>query len=443
MRAYLQKPGASQQPAASTILGRSRVAQSRKENTFLYAQRSIEDPAVQRSEETGAGDVERGPANERTAGGGHSFGQIPLHASGPLTARQDSGAASSNAYTVKGNKPCGQCQADDLAVSDGPAPPTLDQEPATAEEVAPTQPAEPTEATEPASPEAAPAQEQEPATPAVSPPDKTDERVRDAPTQTYMVPFDRHPQAAPGERIIFSAEYTDPTPGNYQLEYSTTGGHFDSATGPTSRTIAGLTSGNVNFYVPTPWDGTSAVQVVLKLKKIADSSIVQTVTWDFGLKKNYPTTMTQQENSDERNLPGIYHYDIGPALATGTKPYYEHMTILERFGNWSLANIVPADIKEDYRTANGLTTAAAVSQHFIGNYTGSNGTFTVNAKDQIGDRHSGYPDLSNLVSKLVAPKEIQVALPQTYEAKPGTALGNYTITRILKADGTTWKVKKG
>jgi hypothetical protein len=47
------------------------------------------------------------------------------------------------------------------------------------------------------------------------------------------------------------------------------------------------------------------------------------------------------------------------------------------------------------------------------------------------------------VANLATPKPVEVALPQTYEIKPGVALGNYVISRILQADGTTWKMKKG
>jgi hypothetical protein len=266
--------------------------------------------------------------------------------------------------------------------------------------------------------------------------------MTDAPTSTYLVPFDFSPLAAPGERVIFRGDFTDPSPADYRLEYSTTGGHFSSATGAASMTTAGLTSGNVNFFVPANWNGRTALSVVLKVVKISDSSIAFTQTWTFGLKKHYPTTMTQVEGIGEVNLPGIYNYDIGPALKTGTKPFYEHMTILERFGNWSL-NIVPADIARAYRRAKSLNSAAAILAHFLGNYAGNNGTFTIDSNDQIADQHGNHPDLTNLVSNLAAPKEIDVALPQTYEAKPGAALGRYMITRVLKVDGTTWKVKKG
>jgi hypothetical protein len=272
----------------------------------------------------------------------------------------------------------------------------------------------------------------------------TSERsVADAPAATYLVPFDRAPLSAPGERIIFSAQFTDPTPAAYQLEYSTTGGAFTSAAGPASVTRPGLDSGNVDFFLPTPWLGTPPVQVVLRVRKIADNSVSATHTWNFGLKTRVPTMMAQREPTGERALPGVYTYDIGPVIVPLMPPFYQHQTILERFANWRLGNVAPADIAPAYRATHGLTTADAVSRHFLSTYAGSNGTFTVDADDQIADQHGGYPDLRNLVANLVTPKDVEVELPQTYEARPGVALGNYTVTRILKADGTTWKVKKG
>lgn len=289
--------------------------------------------------------------------------------------------------------------------------------------------------------EDAPVAEAAPAEPAAAPGTTTDRSVADAPAATYIVPFDRAPLSAAGERIIFRAQFTDPSPADYQLEYTTTGGTFTG--GAASVTVAGLTSGNVDFFLPpAPWLGTP-VQVVLRVRKIADNSVSATHTWNFGPKTQAPTTITQQEGTGEMSLPSVYHYDLGPVIVPLMPPYYQHQTILERFANWRLANIAPADIAPAYRTANGLTTAAAVTQHFLGNYAGNNGTFTVDANDRIADRHGGHPDLSNLVANLAAPKDIEVELPQTYEATPGVALGNYTVTRILKADGTTWKVKKG
>jgi hypothetical protein len=278
------------------------------------------------------------------------------------------------------------------------------------------------------------------AAPAIAP----GRRPSDIPTAGPIIPYDRAPLAAPGERIIFNANFTDTLLGAsaYQLEYTTTGGHFTSATGPTSRTVAGLVSGNVDFFIPSPWLGTPAVQVVMVVRRIADSVVVRTETWNFGLKINYPTTMSQREGTGERTMPAIYTYDIGPPLYVALPPHYQHQTILERFSNWTLANIAPADIEAGYRTTHGLTSAAAVSSHFLTTYRGSNGTFTVSAADTIRDRHDYGTDLTNLTAHLAAAKDIEVALPQTYEARPGTTLGSYTVTRVLKTDGT-WRVRKG
>jgi len=151
--------------------------------------------------------------------------------------------------------------------------------------------------------------------------------------------------------------------------------------------------------------------------------------------------MTQREGTGEVDLPGRYTYDIGPARPSGTAPFYEHQTILESFSNWSITNIAPADIAEAYRNSHSLTSAATISAHFLAPYAGSNGTFTVDGSDQITDEHSNHPDVDRLVSHLTAPKDIEIALPQTYEAQPGTALGRYMVTRVRKADGS-WKLKK-
>ncbi|MGD0096495.1 MAG: hypothetical protein ABSB60_08370 [Terracidiphilus sp.] len=309
---------------------------------------------------------------------------------------------------------------------DGPVPSSTASQTATATQTAPA--VQTTPAAKPTTP------------PVVAAPPKAG--MTNAPTSTSLIPFDTAPMAAPGERVIFNGEFSDPSPANYRLEYSTTGGHFSSATGGTSQTIAGLTSGNVDFFVPAAWDGRTALSVTLKVVKISDSSVAFTQTWTFTLKKDYPTSMTQKEGTGEVNLPGTYSYDIGPALRTGHKPFYEHMTVLEKFDQGTV-NIAPADIKPKYRTDNALNSTADIVAHFNLGGSGGNGTFTIDANDQIFDQHGGHYELAELVSNLVAPKQIEVALPQTYEAKPGTALGRYMITRVLHADGTTWKVKKG
>jgi hypothetical protein len=273
--------------------------------------------------------------------------------------------------------------------------------------------------------------------------DKEPTDARNAPAEAFVIPFDRKPLAAPGERVIFNAMFTDASPGDYKLEYTTNGGHFDGAAGAKTKTIVGLASGGVDFFVPSPWDGKSTVQVVMKVKKAADGAVIRTETWNFGLKTTVPTTIKQVETTGERGIPATYQYDLGPALPHRHAPYYQHQTILERFEPQKLANIVPADVNPEYLKAHALSSSDDISRHFVPADAGQNGTFTVDTNDRIYDQHGGTFDFRTLVANLVTPKDILVALPQIYEAQPGTTLGRYTITRILKADGTTWKVKKG
>ena len=264
-----------------------------------------------------------------------------------------------------------------------------------------------------------------------------------APAATALIiPFDRQPLVAAGERIIFHVSLPDPAPDGFQLEFSSTGGHFLRPRGADAHVVSGLESGNVDFFVPAGWDGRSPLRVILIVRQLSDESVSRSEVWTFGLKTRVPTTMKQREGAEERDLPGRYVYDIGPPLPSAQPPHYQHTTILERFKPRTLANIGPADIQPAYRKAHALNHPAAVTRHFLKMDGVVNGTFTVNQNDAIADKHWGKPDLSRLVSALARPKDIEVALPQTYEAEPGKPLGHYLVTRILKADGATWKVKK-
>ena len=368
--------------------------------------------------DSSAGGMDRFPSD---------FGGRAEHGSGPGLAQHNSPTAPRGADATGGHEP--------VPHDEGTRSPVLNAPVATAQTAPTTQTAPVVQA-----PQTAPARQPSSQPGAAAPPKAS---ATNAPAAQAIIPFDTSPLASPGERIIFNAVLTDPSPGDYQLEYSTTGGHFNTDTGATTVTVAGLSSGNLSFFVPTPWDGRSAVTVTLIVRKKSDHSAASTTTWTFGLKAHIPTTVTQKEGTGERNMPAIYTYDLGPALPPAHKPFYEHLTILERFDSQHLANITPEDIKPAYRTAHALNTADAVSRAFVDPGSGGNGTFTVDANDQIFDQHSGTFNLATLVANLVAPKDIEVALPQTYEATPGTALGRYTITRVLKSDGTTWKVKKG
>jgi hypothetical protein len=79
--------------------------------------------------------------------------------------------------------------------------------------------------------------------------------------------------------------------------------------------------------------------------------------------------------------------------------------------------------------------------YFFGG-AGDNGTFTVSAGDKFQDQHGGgVPDKARVEEALATMKEATGDLPQTYSATPGTALGNFTVRRILKLNGDK-QVKK-
>lgn len=256
------------------------------------------------------------------------------------------------------------------------------------------------------------------------------------PTEDYVVPFDRAPLSLPGEQVLFNDVFQHADPTLFKLNFTGVGGKFDSAAGAASKTIAGLNSGNLPFFIDAAWDGRTAVTVKLDVVRIADTTTVRTYTWTFAKKTNIPTTIVQTETEGERNLPAVYSYKVGPDINADGRPDYEHETILETFGA-NTCNITMADLKPAFKTAHPeITNDAQLTTYFFGG-SGSNGTFTVDNTDQIYDQHGGgMPDKAVFEAALTTMKEIQVDLPQTYTAKPGTPLGRYTIRRILKLDGS-------
>ena len=255
------------------------------------------------------------------------------------------------------------------------------------------------------------------------------------PTRSYLVPFDRAPLAAAGERIIFNGRYAHAAPAQFQLVFSSAGGGFGSPGGPATQTIPGLTSGNVDFLINSTWTGATATTVQLQVQ-LTDGTVVSTENWTFGFKSGAtPTTMVQLETEGERPLPSAYTYQLGPDIGSPGQPDYEHQTILERFGGRT-CNITLADLKPGYAAANSLTTQADVTAHFFGS-SSNNGTFTVDAHDRVYDQHTGMQSQAMFIQALTTMKEITVDLPQIYEVVPGVPLARFIVRRILKLDGST------
>lgn len=253
------------------------------------------------------------------------------------------------------------------------------------------------------------------------------------PVAQYVIPFDRAPKSSPGEQIIFGATYTHATPKHFKLVYTSAGGHFDAqSSGTTTKTFNGLSARNVDWFVDSAWNGNTPVTMKLEVQK-TDGTVVATTNWTFSKKAYYPTMITQQEGEGERNNPAVYNYKVGPSRNTGHDDYIGH-TILEKFGTYR-SNLTVADIKPQYAQANNLDSDAKVAAHFFPG-SSNHGTFTISAGDKMADQHGGMAGGDEAKAQLVAPKQVEKILDQTYESEPGTALGRYTITRILKTDGS-------
>jgi hypothetical protein len=259
------------------------------------------------------------------------------------------------------------------------------------------------------------------------------------PVAQYVIPFDRAPKSSPGEQIIFGATYTHATPNNFKLTYTSVGGHFDSqGSGVTTKTIPGLNIRNLDWFIDSGWNGNTPVTMKLEVQK-SDGTVVTTTNWTFSKKAYQPTTITQQEGEGERANPAVYNYTVGPSRNTGHDDYIG-FTVLEKFGPYR-SNLKVADLKPAYAQANNLDSDAKIAAHFFPG-SSNHGTFTVSAGDKIADRHGGMAGGDEAKAQLAQPKQVEKILDQTYETEPGTALGKYTITRILKTDGSMKVTKK-
>jgi hypothetical protein len=262
------------------------------------------------------------------------------------------------------------------------------------------------------------------------------------PAEAYVVPETRTPKSAPGEQVIFRAKYDDPTPADYQLVFTASGGDFNaSRSGKKSTTVPGLVTENLLFFIDPRWDKRSAVTVKMELQKTADHSVVLRETWTFQAKTSVPTTVTQDNPETERNSPAPYAYKCGPDLNNDGKDDYRNETVLETFGPHA-TNVKLADLKPAYAKTNDLHNDRDVTAHFFGTDAGSNGTFTITEGDKFYDLHAeGMPDKPDFERALVSMKEIHDDLEQTYSVEPGKPLGKYVVRRILKTDGSQ-KIKK-
>jgi hypothetical protein len=276
------------------------------------------------------------------------------------------------------------------------------------------------------------------------------------PVAAALIPFDQNPMASIGERIIFNSTYADaaPIPGaTYDLRYTAVGGTFGTRSGATVKNVAGFVSGNVNFFVSSSWHGQHPVTVTLDLIETLPApvavglappppapppAIIDTNVWTFGYRGSSPTKMTQTNTEGERPLGSVYTYLMsGPRAGVN----YQGHTVLERFLP-NTSNINYTDLKQSFKNANPyVRTKDEITAYFFGG-PGDNGTFTIDALNQIYDAHGGgVPSLATFNAAHKFSKEATSDLPQIYETSAGNIIGRYAIRRILKTNGVQ-KVKK-
>ncbi len=271
-----------------------------------------------------------------------------------------------------------------------------------------------------------------------------------APTQLYQCPFDNAPQSSPGERIIFNGQYQFAPPAGiphyHEIEYVAAGGAAwgmpGGATTQTFNTGPGLDrihTDNQNLHIDAAWTGAAPITVTMSVRERSTNRVVQTRVWTFTLRGTAPTGITQVDTEAERPLPSQYRYTLGPDLTPGA-PDYEHQTILESFTGWG-TTLAESEFTPAWLSTHSVTSTAEINAKFFGGPV-NNGTFTIDSNDQILDGHNGFQtQLRTLWDGLKVKKDVPVETTQTYSAG-ATTVGTYTLRHILKADGTTYAMRK-
>lgn len=270
------------------------------------------------------------------------------------------------------------------------------------------------------------------------------------------IPWQASFQASARENIIFNVEYTDidrrraaggpwedvPGEGPYEIRFEATDLHFDTLdTGLSAKVFTGLSTGNVYGYIDSAWAGSTPVTVDLTVRDLAPNKsapdtgstkdVDYTHTWTITPRANpAPTAMTETSGTEGRDMagPATYAYQLNPELTPPGRPCYEHQSVLETFSS-VLATFTMADLDPAWRAANpGLTSPDAVAQHLWG--SSNNGTFVVDATDQIYDQHSGFGDTTAFTAAALA-RGIGYILPQQYRID-GKVVGQYLIHRTMR-----------
>ena len=189
----------------------------------------------------------------------------------------------------------------------------------------------------------------------------------------------------------------------------------------------------MNLYISNTWNGT-AISVTTLIQDLApnpvpspdigttkdsDLALYWTInkrsTAPISMKQVFPTTFNQW-------IPdtALYYYQMTPV-----PPHYQGQTVLESFGATS-AVFSMTDLDPIWRASHPtLTTPNQVCQYLFS--SGSDGTFVIDANDEIKDQHGGFGPTDAFTATALS-NGIGYTLPQTYSACT-TSLGSYIIER--------------
>lgn len=273
--------------------------------------------------------------------------------------------------------------------------------------------------------------------------------------------------ASPGEQMIFNLRGEDRDrrrrkgtaawtvingTGPYQIRMTVAGAANWNAKASGTRVVTynGLITGNVDLFIDDDWDGSTITVTAVfidnappppspDIGSTRDPNL--TVTWTIVKRGECPTSMVTVDGDPNvwHNAPRVYSYLMNPDVDPPGRPDYEGQTILEKFISVRASNFTLNDLTPEFRNANPTLNTPDKVAIFLWN-TSNNGTFVIDGRDQIYDRHGGFGTVEGFTEAAIM-RGIGYIKPQTYECGPNT-VGRYDITREYKS-GTVRVMKTG
>lgn len=262
-------------------------------------------------------------------------------------------------------------------------------------------------------------------------------------------------QVSPGERMIFNLllkdvdrrrpkgtsawqQFTGKGPYKISLIIQGPASWNSAGSGTKVESFNSSMTGNVSLFIDSVWPSPiPSISVTALFEDMASAAVLPdvgttkdadlTVTWTLVRRDTCPTTMSTISGAINtfRTNPAVYGYMMGPDLPPAGQPDYENQTILETFDSPSAFNFTMADLTPEFRAAHPtLTTPDMVAAFFWG--ASNNGTFVINANDQIYDKH-GRGTAPEGFTTTAQSAGFGYVLPQNYECD-SKVIQSYSVT---------------